>query len=466
LPQKGAFGSIKDGASNWRERVVQDRIRTDFTAMSDTISFSAKAQRTADQPISYLIAVAKANPRLISFAAGLVDPLTLPGEETLAITNRLLSDPAKAREILQYGTTAGHGPLRQLLIEHIEKLEGKPASTMSIGPDNVIVTTGSQQGLYILADILLDPGDIVIAESPSYFVYTGTLNSFGARVMGVPMDRDGMVVDEIDKLLHRIERRGELHRVKFIYCTSYYQNPTGLTLSLERRKRLVEIARYWSKSHRILVLEDTAYRELRYDGEALPSIKSFDPDNRHVISSYTFSKPFAPGIKTGYSVMPLEVAHAMLEQKGNHDFGSPHLCQQIAFEALREGSYAKHLSVIHDGYRAKRDAMLAALKKYMPAHDDVQWTHPLGGLYIWLSLPKDVDTSRVGGMFDECLRRGVLYVPGEYCFTVDESGHLPQNHMRLCYAVVPIEQIEPGIKALADVIGSRLGHAKQAANVY
>ncbi len=419
---------------------------------SPSFAFSAKAQRTGEQPISYLIAVAKANPQLISFAAGLVDPLTLPGDETLAITQRLLSDPQRAREALQYGTTIGHAPLRQELIGHIERLEGKPASSMSIGPDNIVVTTGSQQALYMLADVLLDPGDIVIIENPSYFVYTGALTSFGARILGVPMDAGGMVVEELDKLLHRLESHGDLPRVKAIYCQSYFQNPTGLTLARERRPRLLEIARKYSKLHRIVIVEDAAYRELGYDGADLPSVKSFDLDNEYVVACYTFDKPFAAGLKIGYAICPPAIARHMLEQKGNHDFGSSNLCQHIVYEAMVDGSYREHLAAVHAGYRAKRDTMLAAMDKHFPKSANATWTHPDGGLYVWLSLPRGTDTSRQGGMFETALKEGVLYVPGEYCFTPDANGYAPQNHMRLCYSVTPIEQIEPGMQRLAKVI--------------
>lgn len=421
------------------------------------IHFSAKAKRTREQPISYLIAVAKANPQLISFAAGLVDPTTLPADETLAITTRLLSDKARAREVLQYGTTVGHRGLRESIVSHLEKLEGKTAASMSITADSVVLATGSQQLLYILADILLDPGDIVIIEAPSYFVYTGALSSFGAKILAVPMDRDGMVVDELEKLLHRLELHGELHRVKAVYCQSYFQNPTGLTISLERRKRLVQIVENYSKQHRILIVEDAAYRELSYDGSDIASIKSFDRSNEFVISCYTFDKPFAAGVKVGYAVGPAEVMHQIVEQKGNHDFGSSNLCQQICYEAMIDGTYSRHLNDVRAGYIKKRDLMLSALEKHLPTNDkSIQWTHPGGGLYVWLSLPRHVDTSKSGGMFDDCLKRGVLYVPGEYCFQPDESGHVPQNHMRLCYAVTPIDQIEPGIERLAAAIKTRL----------
>lgn len=421
------------------------------------VAFSAKARRTKEQPISYLIAVAKANPQLISFAAGLVDPMTLPQAEIRAIADRILSDPARARDALQYGTTAGDRSLRELLVEHAARLDGKTPAELSITPDHAIVTTGSQQVLYMLADVLLDPGDIVIIEAPSYFVYAGALGSFGARILSVPMDRDGMVVEELERLLHRLEAAGELGRVKAVYCQSYFQNPTGLTLSLERRKWLLETVRQYSTRHRILIIEDAAYRELAYDGQNLPSIKSFDVDNAFVASCYTFDKPLAAGLKSGFAILPPDVHAQVLEQKGNHDFGSSHLTQRIVEEALRDGSYIRHLAEVRAGYIAKRDLMLNALARYLPTEDaTIQWTHPQGGLYVWLSLPRTFDTSRHGGMFDDCLRRGVLYVPGEYCFHPDEQGHVPQNHMRLCYAVTPIEQIEPGVERLAGAIRSRM----------
>src|SRR5687767_1489989 len=310
------------------------------------LALSAKAARTREQPISFLIAEALRNPRLINLAAGLVDPLTLPVDECDAITRRLFADPARGRAALQYDTTVGLAPLRQALLAHLEQLEGLSGREMGLTENDFVVTTGSQQALYLIGDALLDPGDIVIAANPSYFVYTGTLDSLGAKVLTVPMDQDGMVVDEVEHLLARLERDGRLDRVKLVYCTSYFQNPTGLTLAADRRPRLLEIVRRFSKRHRILILEDAAYRELRYDGEAHRSIKSYDPLNRFTIISHTFSKPFAPGLKLGYTAMPPDLLHAVLQQKGNHDFGSANLAQHIAMESMRDGSYAKHVDVL------------------------------------------------------------------------------------------------------------------------
>lgn len=401
------------------------------------LPLSSKALRTREQPISFLISEAMRNPHLINLAAGLVDPLTLPVAETDAIARRIFADTARGRSALQYDTTLGLGELRQELSRHIQELEGIPASAMGIDARSIVVTTGSQQALYLIGDVLIDPGDIVIAANPSYFVFTGTLSSLGATVLPVPMDDDGMDVEAVERLMARLQKDGRLSRVKLVYCTSYYQNPTGLTLSAERRPRMVEVVKRYSAAagHRILVLEDAAYRELRYDGPAHRSIKSYDPDNRYTITSYTFSKPFAPGIKLGYSAMPDDLLHAVIQQKGNHDFGSANVTQHVALEALRDGSYHKHVVELQHAYRAKRDAMLGALRHFMPA--GVHWTTPHGGLYFWLTLPPNFDTARGGGFFKSCVERGVLYVPGEYCFQPDPAtGKLPTNHLRLSFGQV------------------------------
>ncbi|HEX4794486.1 MAG TPA: PLP-dependent aminotransferase family protein [Humisphaera sp.] len=427
------------------------------------LPLSAKALRTHEQPISYLITTALRTPGLINLAAGLVDPLTLPVEECAAITHKLFSDPARARHALQYDTTLGLTELRRELLAHLAKLEGVDASELGYGADQIVVTTGSQQVLYLVGDALIDPGDIVIAGNPSYFVYTGTLASLGAKVIAVPMDEDGMDVDAVADVLARLEREGKLPRVKLVYCTSYFDNPTGLSLSVERRAKLFELVRKYSKRHRILIHEDAAYRELRYDGPAMPSIKSLDRDNQFVILSNTFSKPFAPGIKLGYSAMPDDLLHAVLQQKGNHDFGSANISQYIAVEAMRDGSYQKHVEVLCRGYRPKRDAVLAALKRHMPADAGITWTHPHGGLYVWLTLPEGIDTSRAGRMFQSCVAAGVLYVPGDYCMSPSETGEIPKNSLRLSFGQVAPDKIEPGIQRLAGVVVAEIAAQRKVA---
>jgi 2-aminoadipate transaminase len=440
------------------------RMSTDGPTSSNALALSAKALRTREQPISYLINVAIQNPGIVNLAAGLVDPLTLPVEETAAITQRVFADIARGRSALQYDTTLGQADLRREILKHLEKLEGAPASSLGITADDVLVTTGSQQALYLIGDTLLDPGDIVIAANPSYFVYTGALSSLGATVLTAPMDAGGMNLDAVEKILVELQHTNQLHRLKFIYCTSYFQNPTGLSLAAERRKRLYELARDFSRAHRVLILEDAAYRELRYDGDALPSIKSYDPDNQHTIISHTFSKPFAPGIKLGYTIMPRDLLDPILQQKGNHDFGSASVCQHIALEALRSGSYYTHVEKLRRSYRIKRDRTLEALDRHMPKIPGVHWTHPHGGLYVWITLPEQIDTSRQSEMFQTCLSRGVLYVPGDYCMQPDPGGKLARHHLRLSFGAVPIEKIEPGIERLAEVIREQLSAAPLAAD--
>ncbi|MFQ6048367.1 MAG: PLP-dependent aminotransferase family protein, partial [Phycisphaerae bacterium] len=324
---------------------------------------------------------------------------------------------------------------------------------LGLSVENCIVTTGSQQGLYILSDILLDPGDIVITSAPSYFVYTGTLVSLGADVRTVPIDEQGMRMDLLAELLERLDRAGQIERLKLIYVVSYYQNPSGISLSAERRGQLVELVRRYSRRHRILIVEDAAYRELRYDGPALPSIKSFDPQNEYVALAMTFSKPFSAGMKTGYLFLPDELVDPCLQQKGNHDFGSNNLVQHLLHRAMTSGAYLEHVERVRQAYIPKRDAMLQALERDLaPLGEQVSWTRPAGGLYVWLTLPAECDTRRGGELFNRCIAKGVLYVPGDYCFAPQPDRPTPTNHMRLSFGVVEPAAIREGVRRLAEAI--------------
>ncbi len=415
--------------------------------------FSSKALRTEEQPISFLMAMAVTNPDLISLAAGLVDYASLPTEETRQLLTEILSDRQSGQIALQYGTTHGLLELRQALLAHLSKLEGRSPHEMNLSVDNCIVTTGSQQGLYILSDILLNPGDLVITCAPSYFVYTGTLASFGADVRTVPIDQNGMRTDLLAEMLARLQRDGQIERLKIIYVVSYYQNPSGISLAAERRKELAELVRKYSRRHRILIIEDSAYRELRYDGPVLPSIKSFDPNNEYVALAMTFSKPFSAGMKTGYLFVPDQLVDPILQQKGNHDFGSNNLVQHLIHRSLIGGTYHAHVEKVRQAYRPKRDTMLDALSEHFkPLGSDVQWTRPAGGLYVWLTLPKGFDTRRGGQLFERCVSKGMLYVPGDYCFATQKDRPTPTNHMRLSFGVVDITNIREGIRRLAEAV--------------
>ncbi len=435
--------------------------------MAAPIRVSARARQTADQPISYFMQQAVENPRLISLAAGLVDAESLPAEEVKAALEDILGRDASARAALQYGTTQGHAPLREKLLARTAGLDSLSPDELSLRADDVVVTTGSQQLLYLVGELLLDPGDIVIVEAPSYFVYQGTLDSLGARTLAVPMDEDGMDTDALAELLARLERTGELARLRMIYVCDYFQNPSGRTLSLPRRRRLLDLVDKYSRKQRIFILEDAAYRELRYHGPDLPSIKSLDRDNSSVILGMTFSKPLAPGLKTGYALLPRDLVTPLLRLKGCHDFGSNNLTQHLLDRLLENGAYDRHVLELRRVYRKKRDAMLEALAEEFgtgerpsvspsvspmcmcdSADNEVRWTHPDGGLYVWLSFPRDVNTGPDGPLMRACLREGVLYVPGPFCYVNGTNGPVAAHEARLSFGAASAEHIREAIRRL------------------
>ena len=417
---------------------------------------SDKAKRTPEQPITFLLEAALKNPDLISLAAGLVDNSTLPTEDVTRLVGEVLGDSQAGRAPLQYGMTDGLVALRRQLLSHLSELEGATPEAMHLSVENCVVTNGSQQGIYILADCLVNPGDIVIAGAPSYFVYTGVLQSFGADVRTVELDEDGMRTDLLAELLAKLDADGELDRVKMLYVVSYYQNPSGISLSADRRRELVELVKRYSKRHRILILEDAAYRELRYDGPVLPSIQSFDRENAFVASAMTFDKPFAAGLKTGYMFVPDSLIQPMVNQKGNHDFGTASLGQFVLSQAMADGTYARQVERVRASYKQKRDVILAAMDEHLaPLGDLVMWTKPAGGLYVWVSLGEGLDTRRDGALFNRCIDKGVLYVPGDYCYSPQADRPTPTRHMRLSFGAEAPDALREGIRRLAEAIAEQ-----------
>jgi len=426
----------------------------EMTDQASQFAFSARAGRATRQPISYLMSQAVTNPDLISLAAGLVDYQTLPGAEARDLLNEMLADPARARTALQYGTTEGLAELRTELLAHLAGLDGLTPADLNASPDDIIVASGSQQILFMLTDILVDPGDIVITAWPSYFVYTGTLAAAGARVRCVDMDSGGMIPGALEALLGQLADQGLLPRVKIVYLVSYHQNPTGITLAADRRQPILRILREHSRDHRILLIEDAAYRELTFEGDPPRSIKSYDRANQYVALLQTFSKPFSPGLKTGYGLLPRDLVEAVILQKGNHDFGSANFCQHLLLAAMRTGVYQRHLDELRRQYAAKRHAMLEALAEHLGdfARGQTHWTRPSGGLYVYLTLPEDMDTGREGPLFARAIEEGMMYVPGEYCYGPDPSRTVPRNTMRLSFGVASVDQIRQGIERLARAI--------------
>jgi 2-aminoadipate transaminase len=394
------------------------------------------------------------NPHLISLAAGLVDPGSLPAAEVAEIMQELLARPESAQAALQYGTTQGYGPLREKILARAAAQDGVLPHEIGLNVEDVVLTTGSQQLLYLIGELLLDPGDLVITEAPSYFVYQGTLQSMGARTLAVPMDEEGMDTDALEDLLLRLDRTGELERLRLIYVEDYFQNPTGLSLSLARRQHLLQLVERFSRHRRILILEDAAYRELRYQGPDLPSLKSLDRANQYVIAAHTFSKSCAPGLKTGVGFLPRDLMAPLLRLKGNHDFGSNNLTQHLLDRLLATGAYDQHVTELHEVYRAKRDTMLNALQREFETSPGVRWTRPAGGLYVWLTLPPNLQTGPGSAIMAAALREGVLYVPGQFCYVNGENGSIPRCEARLSFGVAPPDQLCEAVKRLGRAIAS------------
>jgi len=427
-------------------------VQTESPAQSPPCQLSRRRLWSHGQPISFLMQQGVENPDVISLAAGLVDPSTFPASETLHAAEYLLADEARAREALQYGTTPGAAPFRRVFLEHLARMEGCTADELGVDVDRLVLTTGSQQFLSLVGEVLLDPGDICLVASPTYFVFLGLLAGLGARAIPVQTDDDGMCPDALEAELARLEQAGELGRVKLIYLVSYYENPSGVSLSHERRAEMVEIARRWSKRHRLLILEDAAYRELRYDGPELPSVWSCDERHDSVILAQTFSKSFSPGLRVGFGVVPKELVEPICDRKGNEDFGSANFNQNLIATVLRRGSYVPHVERLCVSYREKRDAMLAAADRYFADLPGVDWVRPHGGLYVWMTLPESVPTGFDSPLFRQATKvENVMYVPGEICHAGDPDDR-PRNQMRLSFGVQDLAGIDEGMRRLANAV--------------
>jgi len=388
-------------------------------------------------------------PNLISLAAGFVDNATLPCEAVSRSLNDLACDSNRLRKSLQYGTAAGLDELRQAIIDW--SYAEMPGHTVT--RDRMLLASGSNQLLHLLAETILDPGDIVIVAAPTYFVYLGTLRSMGARTISVRSDQDGMCVRSLRDQLEQLAEAGQANRVKAIYCITDFDNPRGSTLSLERRREMLQVVEDWRKEHGpMLLISDNAYQHLRYNGEALPpmiSLSDAAPD--FVVDLGTFSKVFSPGIRVGWGIFPRELIEALLDVRSNIDFGAPHINQSLIHSALTSGDLMQHLPTIRKGYQIKRDAMLEALNEHMADVPGVHWDKPAGGMYVWLRLPEHMDASEQGELWRLATEHGVLYVPGHHCFAA-EGQAVECNTIRLSFGVQTPESIRAGIERLAHAV--------------
>ena len=413
-------------------------------------SLSVQGRRTAAPAISWLMATALSRPKLISLAAGFTDNATLPVGLARQLINEVLRDPRAGQPALQYGITAGENNLRRLTAGHVQKLDG--TATPASAPERVIISGGSQQLLYMTLEALCDEDDIILVEDPTYFVFLGILQSRGIRARGVRLDRDGLDLAHLATVLERLEKTGELKRVKALYLITYFQNPTGTTTSRDKkRKALALIKKYEAAAgHPIYLLEDAAYRELRFAGPDIPSALTLPGAASRVIYTGTYSKPFAPGVRVGFGFLPEPLLTTVQRIKGNHDFGTANLLQQILAGALASGRYDKHVAKIEKRYGQKAALMKAALAEYFPPAVEI-WESG-GGLYFWARLPKNISAGVKSKVFRTALKNDVIYVPGELCYAPDPSRRTPDNEMRISFGTASEANIREGIKRLGAVL--------------
>lgn len=370
-------------------------------------------------------------PNIISFAGGLPNPSTFPVQEIEEATHRVLRDHAKSA--LQYSTTEGVAVLREAVAAHLQ------ADGMDVHPDNVLITNGSQQGLDLLGRVFIDRGDTIVCSNPTYLGALQSFNYFGARYATADSDADGIIPDSVEATLQRLKRDGI--RPKFLYVVSTFANPTGTTVSLSRRKRLLELAH----EHDLLVVEDDPYGKLRFDGTPIPSMLSMDKGEGRVIYLGTFSKILVPGFRLAWSVAPADVTRKLVISKQSVDLCTNAFTQYIAADLLAGGLIDKHLPQIIRIYRGKRDIMLKAMDRHFPK-ENTRWTKSQGGLFTWAEMPGHVNTIQ---MLEAAIQREVAYVPGKSFYPDPREGF---NTMRLNFSHPTDEKLKVGVERLGELM--------------
>ncbi|HLR58797.1 MAG TPA: PLP-dependent aminotransferase family protein [Beutenbergiaceae bacterium] len=394
--------------------------------------FDSYAERTHHMKASAIRALfAVANrPEVVSLAGGMPFLDGLPLDVVAEVSSRLIREHGTVA--MQYGSGQGAPELREQILE-VMALEA-----ISAHADDVVVTTGSQQALDLVTRIFIDPGDVIVAEAPSYVGALGVFHAAQAEVEHVPMDDDGLVPEALEETLARLAAEGR--RVKFIYTVPNFHNPGGMTLSLERRPQITEIA----KKYGVLILEDNPYGLLGFDADPLPALHSFAPE--HVIYLGSFSKTFAPGFRVGWALAP----HAVREKlviASEASILCPSMMSQLSISTyLKNWDWLGQVKKFREVYRERRDAMISALEEYLP---DARWTVPQGGFYTWVTLPDGLDAQ---SMLPRAVTELVAYVPGN-AFYADDGG---SANMRLSFCYPTPERITEGVRRLSRVVQKEL----------
>jgi 2-aminoadipate transaminase len=412
----------------------------DVSQTADTPWNRRFAQRTQGIKSSIIRELLKLTekPDIISFAGGLPAADVFPLDEIRAATLRVLDENGPLA--LQYGATEGYLPLRELIVRHMARYG------IEVNATNVLVTSGSQQALDLIGKLFVNPGDLILTEAPTYLGALQAFNAYQADYLAIPIDDDGLDVSRLEEEL----RAGP----KFLYVLPNFQNPAGVTLSLPRRRRLVELANQYG----IPIVEDDPYGQLRYEGGHLPPLVRLDAEmhgcakgeqafSGNVLYLSTLSKTLAPGLRVGWIVAPEAVIHKLVQLKQGADLHSSTFCQHVAYETARGGFLDRHIRRIRAVYSERRDAMLASAARHFPP--GMKWTRPQGGLFLWATLPRGFDSAR---LLDEALAEKVAFVPGAPFFPLGGGAET----MRLNFSYAPPERIEEGIRRLGAVIRRHL----------
>lgn len=364
---------------------------------------------------------AAADPKIISFAGGLPAPELFPVKEMKAAVDKVFEE--HGQEAMQYGAAKGVTALREVIQQHVKEKEDVDSKL-----DNVLVTTGSEQALDLVGKAFVDPGDTVLVEQPTYLCALDVFRSYGANFASVEMDEDGMKMDALEEALKANPN------TKLIYTVPNFQNPTGRTMTEERRKQLAELA----EKYDVYVLEDNPYGEIRFAGQHVPAVKSFDKSG-HVLYMSTFSKTLAPGFRLGWLVADKNVVNKLTVLKQSADLHTDNLAQFAVAQFFADNDVDGHVKEISALYGKRKDLMLEGIKKYFP--EGVKYTDPEGGMFLWVEVPGVDDTVE---LFKECLEHDVAFVPGDPFF----AGEVQPGAFRLNYSNMKEDQIEVGLKRL------------------
>ena len=396
--------------------------------------FSASAKNMKRSAIREILKLTQ-RPEVISFGGGLPSPESFPIEQLKEITTEILDTDGPGS--LQYGATEGVPELRNILVDRYKK-EG-----LKLELDNLIITTSSQQALDLLGKIFINRGDKIICGLPSYLGGLSAFNTYGADLEGIKFDEHGMRADKLEEKLEELKANGK--KPKFIYIIPDFQNPAGITMPESRRLEIIALARKYD----VLIVEDSPYREVRFEGEPQRTIYELD-NSGQVILLGTFSKIFVPGFRIGWVVANEQIIDKMVIAKQSADLCTPTLNQKIAFKYMDKGYFDENLKGIISQYHEKRDNMLKAFKEYMP--EGVKWTEPEGGLFLFLTLPEHMDAEV---LFKKAIENDVAFVLGSV-FHCDGSG---KNTMRINFSYMSKEKTTEGVKRLAKAIKEEMNIA-------